>query len=182
MTIHDLIAEFETVLDGITAVFLDSRDGFELLQRHIEESAENKSWDTPIYFGDGPSETVENIAHVTTIGNRIGRNASDGDNCVFVSNMTIVAIYGYWEDHYRSRIAEALSRKKYEITSDIFGDIRWLRDSIVHRRSYASKDVERCRVLKWFSEGQEIFLNERMFLQMNQEIRHYLNEFTKIAL
>ena len=182
MTIDSVITEYLSVLDGITAVFLDSRNGFELLQAHIETQAGSKSWDEPIYFGDGPPATCENVAHATTIGDRIGRNACDGENCTFVSNMAVVSIYGYWEDHFRAEIAKALGKEKNQVASDIFGDIRRLRQSIVHHRGIALKDVESCKVLQWFSENDQIFLSETMYIQMLAEIHEYLRGLKAHAL
>ena len=172
----DAIAEFEKILNSITGLFVDSQDAYALLQAKVESEAKGKNWGSPIYYGDGPPGAANYVAHTTTIAERIGRNADCGENATFVGNMALVAIYSYWEDHYREKIADVRGIKKEEIKSDVMGDIRQLRRSIVHNRGIATKEVEDCKVLKWFSEGEDVFLNQQMFLQMISHVRADLHE------
>ena len=85
-------------------------------------------------------------------------------------------IYSYWEDHFRAQIANAKGVTKDVLKSDVMGDIRWLRQSIVHHRGIATDEVGNCKVLTWFAKGDEIFLNEQKFLQMISHARAYLDE------
>jgi hypothetical protein len=167
----DAIAEFEVVLNSIAGLFVDSQDAFALLQAKVESEAEGKDWDSPIYYGDGPMGAAKYVPHTTTIADRIARNADCGENATFVGNIALVTIYSYGEDHYRAQIAHARAVTKDEIKSDVMGDIRQLRHSILHNRGLATKEVAACKVLKWFSEGDEIFLSQQMFLQMISYIR-----------
>jgi len=170
------IDEFEEVLNAITGLFIDSQDAYALLQSKVESEAEGKDWDSPIYYGDGPVGAANLVAHTTTIAQRIGRNADCGENATFVGNMALVTIYSYWEDHYRAQIAQIKGITKDEIKSDVMGDIRQLRHSIIHNRGTATKEVENCKVLKWFNEGDEVFVSEQMFLQMISHVRADLHE------
>jgi Trypsin-like peptidase domain len=119
---------------------------------------------------------ANHVAHTTTIAERIGRNADCGENATFVGNMALVMIYSYWEDHYREQIATARRVTKDDLKSDVMGDMRWLRQSIIHHRGIATNDVGNCKVLLWFAKGEEIFLSEQMFLQMISYVRAYLDE------
>ena len=153
-----------------------------MLQMKIDVESKNRNWDEPIYFGDGPPNDVENVACATTIGERIGRNACDGDNCTFVSTMALVSIYSYWEDGFRQKIAEALQMKKCDLKSDIFGEVGALRNAILHNRGRATRKVANARILAWFEEGDEIFLSQAMYFKLNAEVREYIKSISEIAL
>ena len=172
----DAITEFEAVLNSITGLFVDSQDAFALLQAKVESEAEGKDWDSPIYYGDGPVGAAKDVPHTTTIADRIARNADCGENATFVGNMALVTIDSYWEDCYRAQIAHARAVTKKEIKSDVMGDIRKLRNSILHNRGIATKEVAACKVLKWFNERDDIFLSEQMFLQMISHVRADLHQ------
>ena len=101
------------------------------------------------------------------------RNEKDGDNYAIIANLCIVLIYQYWEDHYRGQIANELElTSKNDLTSDIMGDLRHLRTSIVHHKAIALKEVENCRLLHWFIKGDKIYVNSKMF----EKIIFYIKE------
>ena len=173
----DPIDEFESLLNSVTGLFVDSHDAYALLQNKVELEAEGKDWDSPIYYGNGPPGAANHVAHTTTIAERISRNAYGAENATFVGNMALVMIYSYWEDHYRTQIATALGLVKGDdLKSDVMGDIRRLRQSIVHHRGIATDEIACCKVLTWFAPGDHIFLNEEMFLQLISYVRAYLAE------
>lgn len=78
------------------------------------------------------------------------------------------------------KIAETRGIAKDDIKSDVVGDIRHLRHSIIHDIGIATKEVENCKVLKWFNEGDKVFLNEQMFLQMISHVRADLHELRRV--
>jgi hypothetical protein len=172
----DVIEEFERMLNSITGLFVDSQDSYALLQAKVESEAEGKDWDSPIYYGDGPQGAANHVAHTTTIAERIGRNADCGENATFVGNMVLVMIYSYWEDLYRVRLAQIRGVAKNRIKSNVMDDIRHLRNSIIHNRGVATTEVQNCKILRWFSEGDKVFLNQPMFLQMISEVHAALSE------
>jgi hypothetical protein len=172
----DPIEEFEAILHTITGLVLDSFDAYALLQAKLEQEVAGASWDVPIYYGDGPVGEATSVAHVTTIADRIARNADAGQNAIFVGNLALVAIYSYWEDNSRGRIAAIKGVVKDALVSDVMGDIRHLRHAIIHNKAVANDDVAKSRVLKWFVAGDDIFISEQMFLQMISCVRAYLHE------
>jgi hypothetical protein len=51
-------------------------------------------------------------------------------------------LYQYWDDKYRGSIEKAARLPKDSIKSNVWGDIRNLRRSIIHKRGIAIDDVE----------------------------------------
>ena len=90
-------------------------------------------------------------------------NSENGSNWQFIGKMCVITIYQYWEDYFRPEIAKQLGVEKDDIVSDIMGDLRLIRHSIIHRGGVALKEVENCKVLQWFREGDEISIDENKF-------------------
>ena len=90
--------------------------------------------------------------------------------------MCVLIIYQYWEDYFRGEIAKQLGVKKDDILSDIMGDLRLLRHSIVHHGGIALKEIENCEVIKWFREGDEIFINENKLKQIIFIIKNSIHD------
>ena len=171
------IDEFEVVADAIYGVYLDSTTGFTKLREwiqlqqhnilqwlketHPELATEDYVKKTKFIYGKGDPNKPESIQlHRCTQKQYKERNDENGLNFLFIGNMTLVSIYQYWEDYYRNKIAEFLGCEKSELVEPVMGDIRLLRHSIIHHGGIATKNVENCEILRWYKEGQEIFIDK----------------------
>ena len=133
-----------------------------LLQRKLDEL--DSVW---IIYGEGdPNTSDAKSFHISTRKEYKKRNSKDGLNYKFLGNMCLVIIYQYWEDSFRGKIAEITNTRKDNILSDLFGDLRLLRRSIIHHNSIALKEVENCKLLKWFKESDEIFIDQKKLLEI----------------
>lgn len=75
-------------------------------------------------------------------------NSETGFNEQQICWSIIVFVYTYWDDEIRPRIAQIRGVQKNEVRLDVFGDLRILRQSIVHHRGIlAATDHMRLRVL-----------------------------------
>ncbi|HEY9295501.1 MAG TPA: hypothetical protein VIQ31_03850, partial [Phormidium sp.] len=74
-----------------------------------------------------------------------------------------ISIYSYWEDYYRNKIAELLSKKKNDLKEPIMGDLRLVRNSIIHHRAIALPEIEDCTLLRWYKERDKIFISKEQF-------------------
>ena len=180
--------EFINILDNIYGVYLDSSRGFYLLR---EESIKTQQFtskqvgmsiadlDNSIsYYGVGdPNKLDSYVLHECTQGQLKKRNEKDGDNYSIIANLCIVLIYQYWEDHYRGQIAKELELpRKNNLKSNIMGDLRLLRTSIVHHKAIAKGEVENCILLQWFKKGDTIYVNSKMFESIIFHIKEYIRQ------
>ena len=102
-------------------------------------------------------------------------------NYRFLGNMALVGLYQYWEGQHRSNVAASVGLQKDDLKAPIMGDLRLLRISIIHHGGIALKDVERCEILKWFSEGDEIFLDEEKFKEIIFYVKSMLADLRRKA-
>lgn len=189
----DPINEFEKIVDNLYGVYLDSTEGFRLVKQQtidfqngaisifkkINPSVANIEYldSLPFEYGEGHPEDLPLSLHVCTQGERKQRNSKDDDNFLFIGNMCLVSIYQYWEDKYRTDIGNLMKCKTKTLPSDIMGDICKLRNSIIHHRGIAKKEVENCKILKWFKEGDEIFIDYEKMKKIILEIKSQINQW-----
>ncbi len=191
---NDAINQFENIVDHLYGVYLDSMTGFELVKQQtiniqngtIERFNQSNSSlanteyldSLPFEYGEGHPEDLPLSLHVCTQGERKQRNSESGNNFLFIGNMCLVSIYHYWEDKYRKLIAQKKGlSKKNDLSSDIMGDIRLLRTSIIHHRGIAKEELNNCKILNWFKEGDEIFIDDEKMKKIILEIKYQLNEW-----
>ena len=80
-----------------------------------------------------------------------------------LANQSVVQIYQYWEDMYREEIARNMGICKNDLKVDVFGDLRIIRQSIIHNHGIATSDITKCKILKWFNQKQVIEIDSKMF-------------------
>lgn len=98
--------------------------------------------------------------------------SESGPTARFLGLQWIVYVYSVWEGRFRKAIARAANAKKDDdVECDVMGDLRWVRNDIVHNRAIATKnEAAKCKVLWSFSEGDPITVDW-------QDIRRFLSGF-----
>jgi hypothetical protein len=189
-SVSQVIVEYLRVVDAIYGVYLDSTLGFQKIRKWIDENQQtllralkNRGEDislddldkSQMIFGKGNPNLPEAYPlHICTQEEHKERNEKDGENYRTIGNLCLVQIYQYWEDYYRAEIAQEFGLDKDDIKLDVMGDIRLLRRSIIHHRGIALEDIERCKLLKLFGEGDEIFITENQFEMIVFQIKEGL--------
>lgn len=187
------IEKFENVVDSIYGVYLDSTLGFiriiEWVEKNQRKHLQKLKVEDPananmeyiesrkfIYGKGNPNLPSSVELHRTTVKELKNRNMTKGINYKFIGNLATVLLYQYWEDYYRQIFAKMLKKKKNELTVPIMGDIRLLRKSIIHHQGIALKEIESCELLKWFVEGDEIFIDKNKFDVIVYNIRLFTDK------
>ena len=120
----------------------------------------------------------------------------NGKNVHALGNQLVVSAYSYWEEYLRVEIGKAKGvlpaeaqnteeAKKVlnrEVVSDFWGDLRHLRNSIVHSQGIASEKMADCKIIKWFKPGQPILLNYEMMRALFLCMGHYRNQLHSMSL
>ena len=154
-------------MDAFLAAYFDGIVGYQRFRLFLielqQQSAEaggpsvEESDGKAFIVGEGdPNLQTAKVLLSTTQADLKQRNEPDGANSVFLARMLIVAVYQLWEDHYRDQIADERGVERNQVTSDLFGDLRHYRRSIIHNRGLAVDEVRRNHVLRWFPPGAEV--------------------------
>jgi hypothetical protein len=98
-------------------------------------------------------------------------SAKDGVFSDTIAKSIIVTIYSEWEEMYRHKIAEEAGAEAKNIISDLMGDLRIVRNWIVHNKSVVDKDRAKIKVLSWqLQEGHELKVTSEMFSSLIDNI------------
>ena len=176
--------EFLQVLRAHHSIYLDSMWGVRMVMAQIEHAQR-----LFLQHGHPTAKTVEEldeielfvsdkdpskhrVEHVAKMGSFKRRNSPRGLNQTFLGNLLVVSIFSFWEDYYRSLIASELMIAKDRLLIPVLGDIRLLRNDIIHHHAVATQRIEQCEVLCWFKGGDEISMDEQQVDTMVCEIRN----------
>ncbi len=184
-----IIREFDTAMDDAIGLYLDAKSAmvkFADLQTELQIAnaaqfgmsiAELDNLSFTYGTGD-PNDPQSLHLHATTQGNLKARNSKGGKNHLLLGQRFIVDLYTFWEDSYRTQIAEALNRDRDTIRSNIFGDLRLMRNSIIQHRGIALPEIIRCKSLVWFGPGDIIDISDdSRFHSIITETRRWLEAF-----
>jgi len=189
MTLEETLQEYLNVVDGIYGLYLDAIKGFisnkKLMEKIQSETSISHNLtiteldNKPVRFQEKKTADPESyILHECTQKMFKNRNEVNSTNFIILGNLCVSHIYSYWEDYYREKIATHNGNKKDGIVSDLFGDLRNFRISIIHNRSIAISKVEKNKVLKWFNRGEKIRLTqldvEKIIALVKEEIKSFL--------
>lgn len=188
-TINEAVNDYIFIIDAIYGATFDSTYGFSLQLQEVITDQENKTSaltdpleiQAAIYDLDKKMLTYAHTgqkmpAHATTIGNYKIRNCSAGPNYRWITNMATVSIYEYWEATFREELAKHLKIKKDDMLIDEFGDLRLLRNAILHKLGRGTKDLERAKKFNWFKNNDLINIDMTKFDYMVTQVRARLEE------
>ena len=187
------IDDFEKVVDYIYGVYLDATTGFRkvlegfkksqtdslavLKETHPELATIDYLDSVHMIYGKGNPNLPEAVElHRCTQKEYKERNSENGLNFRFLGNMALVSLYQYWEDFHRAQIADELGMEKTDLKAPIIGDLRLIRISIIHHAGIALKEIENCELLKWYKEGDEIFIDKAKFEDIIYQIQNMLQD------
>lgn len=184
MAVAEIIEEYLGVIDQIFGLYCDSKLGY---SRNVEEFDRRRTVNLQqlphlsaadldqlrVLYGHHPEAAP---LHQCTQAMFRARNDKAGANVASIGNLCLVQLYQFWEDHFRGEVAKALGKRKNDIVHDVFGDIRLLRNSIIHYRAMAFSDVASCKVLTWFMPGQRITLSKEQFEQLVRHVKGALED------
>lgn len=203
--LHALSEEFTERWRKLQALYLDAAAGFELIRRHVEaDQARARSFvsgteldseafqDTRrfSYAEIFAGSFVTSAIHEARQGEVKQRNAPDGDNYVMLGQLCLVSFYDFWNDYLRREYAVAkgylapdeANRETIDrilaqhVKHDLWGDIRLLRQGIVHNGGIATGDVTRGKLIEWFAPGERIALTPTHMRELLVALLKYRNE------
>lgn len=94
-----------------------------------------------------------------------------------LSGIFLSSIFQLWEDHYRERIATELGVSKNELKSDLFGEIRLLRQALTHNHFKPTSDLKKLNILSFINITENIDLYTKEFHEIVSLIYKELEKF-----
>ncbi|BCG65199.1 MAG: hypothetical protein methR_P3024 [Methyloprofundus sp.] len=181
-----IIKEYIETIDSLYGVFFDSCQGFESAKntfqksqletlRRNQELEKNKKPSNPTIYhttiealdsacliyskGDKSEDNYRRLHYCPTQDEYKKRNSPEGENYRFIGNMTLISIFEYWESSCRNKLASHHNIHRKYIKSHIMGDLRHIRNSIIHHRGIALPEINKCKTFGWYKENDGIFID-----------------------
>ncbi len=208
---RDLFHEFAGKLEEQHMYYLDSIIGFSILHERVmakqlnfkkilgdHELANEEFLDTcsTIYRQLSNRDYIPmSLYPVMKQGEVKARNRDDGGNYLILGANCVVALYSYWEEYLRIEVgiakgvleAGATNNEETQkilnqhVVSDIWGDLRHLRNSIVHKNGVATADVAKCKIIRCFLPGDKIELDFDKMRDIFMLLADYRNELDRLS-
>ncbi len=186
---RELFEEFSAKLEEQNTYYYDSVIGFSVLHDRIvtkqldvkkflgeHKLANDECLDTCSTMYKQISNydfTPMSLSPVMKQGQVKDRNKENGQNSLILAANCIVALYSYWEEYLRIEIGIAkgvlgsgsindeAARKilNEHVIYDLWGDLRHLRNSIIHNKGIAYSKITSCKIVKCFKPGDKVELD-----------------------
>lgn len=129
-----------------------------------------------VFIGVGPPEKGVALARLNYVDVRRDA-AEDGAYLDRIAKALLVLVYAEWDEVTRPQMALSYGTESKLIRSDLMGDLRLIRNWIVHNKSVVDKRVSGLKVLEWELEvGQTIVITKLRMQQFMQEMNQMLVE------
>jgi hypothetical protein len=120
--------------------------------------------DPRIFIGSGPPGQVGpfGVRHMSEVLNDV---AKGGPVETTLGQQWLVSVFTAWEHNFRRRLATAHGVDESQITAPVLGDLRHLRNDVVHHHGIATaENTGKCLVLRhWVAVGDPIRLSGEHF-------------------
>ncbi len=151
----DIIREYIDFVNKQVSVYMDALAGFAGHHVRIERQVHriNKAVNSSIVEkgqhvvmrASYEDPTQPDVIHdrIIRASDYIEANSEGGFNAQQHSQAVLIFIFTYWEDEIRPRLAAARNVELHEIGSDIIGDLRILRNIILHAKGILRRDKQK---------------------------------------
>ncbi len=194
----DIIRQYIDFINRQVGVYMDALAGFAGHYTRVERQIHRVS--RPVNSGiDSNGQRVvvwasyEDPTKPDVIHNRIIRasdyieaNSEGGSNAQQLSQAVLVFLFTYWEEEIRPRLAALKNVKLQEIQSDIMGDLRILRNVILHSKGIIRSDKHKKlkKISDMFVVDQPVHISyesmHKMFILIKQDCARMLYEWLGI--
>lgn len=189
-----IIREYIDFVNRQVGVYMDALAGFAGHCTRVERQVHRVNKPTSSRIDNAGQRVVvwasyEDPTQPDVIHNRIIRandyiaaNSEGGSNEQQHSQAILVFLFTYWEDEIRPRLAVLRKIKLEEIRSDIMGDLRILRNVILHNKGIIRSEEYRKlkKVMDMFSVNQAVYIPyenmHKIFVLIKQDCARMLFE------
>lgn len=191
----DIIREYIDFVNRQVGVYMDALAGFAGHHTRIEQQVHrisrpidsriDNSGQRVVVYASYEDPTQPDVIHnrIIRATDYIAANSQGGSNEQQHSQAVLVFLFTFWEEEIRPRLAASKGVELQEIRSDIMGDLRILRNVILHSkgiiRSEKHKDLK--KLSNMFVVDQPVHVSyegmHRIFVLIKQDCAKMLFEW-----
>lgn len=157
---QELLTQLDREFLRTAGVASFSQVGIRLLNDQIGWDPNDQNPDPRLFIGRGAPGDQDAVVHASWSKSDIEAAVVDnGWLSNWLSHAWLALTAAKWEGHYRRIFADLHGVKLNDVRSDVMGDIRHLRNDVIHNSAKASKDHSaRCTIITRFELDELIVL------------------------
>jgi len=197
--LDDIMSEYIDFVNKQVSVYMDAMSGFAGNKVRIERQVHRISKATGIRYDECGNKIVMRTSYedpsqpdvihqrILRVKDHISDNSPGGSNEQQHSQAVLIFIFTYWEDEIRPRLSKAKGVEPNKITSDIMGDLRVLRNVILHSKGVIKPDKHKSlKLIKdMFKPNDRINVTyndmQRLFVLIKQGCARLLFEWLGVS-
>jgi hypothetical protein len=176
-----ILREFIDFLHSQTGVYMDCLTSFkgnrvriELQAARVLRRRPNRAKEGAVMWSslEDPSEPDVIHQRITRTSDYVRANERDGFNEQQICWSLIVFSFAFWDEEVRPRVARNRIVQPNDIRVDVFGDLRILRNAIIHNTgTLKQSDFDRLKILQpYCSPGQKLAFTHRQMRSIFDEL------------
>lgn len=128
--------------------------------------------DQKFFIGNTPPEegAAQSVMSAAQAHSSAQKNGTFPD---IIAKALIIRLYAEWDERYRHEIAKEFGVNAKKVLCDLMGDVRRVRNWIVHSKSVIQNDAEKIVVLPWsVTPKKELRVSVEMLQQLMDSINN----------
>ena len=155
---HPLLAEFQTVCRKHFACYTMATMSMDSARKpYASASPANR-----IFIGPSDPSSARATATMSLLDLH-EKMKPDGDFADVLAKALLVEIYSDWDEYFRPQFATAVGADKNKVQCELLGDLRHIRNCIVHDRSVLAAKHTRLSRLRWNLAPGMLQITQGMF-------------------
>ena len=171
MITSQAISDFQKSCHEYYACYVAASLGLSSIANKIASPNPNRS--ANLYFVEGHPDEGNSRA-VMNMGEFIDKSMRNSNFSCAIAGAFVVAIYSEWSELYRNKCATELGVSTKDVKSDLMGDLRIIRNYIVHDDSKVPNECAKLKTLGWNLEPGKLRITGPMFSMLIDQINHLI--------
>ena len=129
-----------------------------------------KLWLSDITMGEDGAATINKHYASIAVSEYLSSSRENGSFSNEIAKAFVCAIYSLWDEKYRVLIARDARVDQRKVSADLMGDLRHIRNCIVHSKSILKDEHSKVKVLNWSLQPGELIITKKMFADFIDQI------------
>lgn len=109
----------------------------------------------------------------------VARSQKDGIFADQIAKAFVTVMYSEWDEYYRQRAAHEIAVSAKAIQCDLMGDLRLVRNCIVHKKSVVTDEHTKLKELEWSVSPGSLRITGEMFSKLVDQINRMVLRVAK---